>query len=127
MPLTPKQERYASAVAAGLNRKEAAEAAGISQRQARDWLKANPEIRDRIGELSERATGYAVAILTQNLAEAALALAELLKPENPPQVRLNAARAIIADYVSLKTFADLEAKLERIQSRMAKFEVLRSA
>jgi hypothetical protein len=118
MALTPKQERFAELVASGRSQQKAAEAVGITPRQARNWLRDVPELRERIHELSTEAQGQAVAILSSNLTKAAETLGELLEPEHSDQTRLAAARGIIADFVALRQYVDLLAEVDRLKRQV---------
>jgi hypothetical protein len=118
--LTHKQQRFAELVASGKSHQKAAEALGVTGRTGRKWLQDCPELRERILELSGNAQRRAVEILSTSLTSAAETLAELMKPEQPAPVRLGAARAIIADYLSMRQFIDLTREMEAIKSLVAR-------
>jgi hypothetical protein len=120
MALTPKQERYAEAIASGKNRKEAAEAADIGVRMASEWLRTLPELNARIEELSKKVKADAVSILSANLATAANTMVELLGQDQPPAVRLSAARGIFADYAAIKQFSELESEITDLKAKVGK-------
>jgi hypothetical protein len=113
--LTPKQERFAELVAAGRSQQKAAEAVKISPRQARNWLRDNPEVRELINGLSVEAQRQAVTVLSTLLMAAAETMGEMLKPKHPASIRLAAARGVIADFVALRQYVDLVAEMQQVK------------
>jgi hypothetical protein len=68
--LTQKQLRFAELVASGRSQQKAAAAVGISPRQAQNWMRDIPELRERIDQLSRDAQAQAVQILSSLLTAA---------------------------------------------------------
>jgi hypothetical protein len=126
VPLTEKQERFAEFVASGRSQQKAAEAAGISPRQARTWLKDNPELREKINELSADMQRQSVRILEALLTSAAVTLGEMMKPERPDQIRLAAAREVFDSFLAMKQYTDLLGVVEGLKQQVAELMGARS-
>lgn len=114
--LSAKQQRFAELVASGLSQTKAAQSVGVSPRQARKWLADNPALRERINELSAEIASKAVQHLTASLLRAAKTLRKLMTSSYPAQIQLAAARGTIADFVALRQFTDLAARVEALEA-----------
>jgi hypothetical protein len=112
-----KDELLALAVATGRDRAGAAKAAGVSEptvtRRMRD-----PDFRARVAELRAAMVDRAVGLLSAAAAAAVAKLATLLKSENE-RVSLRTAVAILENVVRLKTAAELEERLARVEAALA--------
>jgi AcrR family transcriptional regulator len=108
-------ESLALALAAGATVQAAARRAGVSERTAYRRL-ADPDFCGQVNqaraELVRQATGQLVAAAT----DAAATLQELLCANQPPRIRLGAARAILELGVRLREEGELEERLRRLEA-----------
>jgi hypothetical protein len=116
-PLSPKDEALALELARGKTRVEAAKAMGLGERTVYTKL-ARPEFSRRVRDLRAEFIGDAVGRLTEASTAAADTLKELLAPEVAPTVRLGAARAVLADLVSLAFHQSVEERLLEVERRL---------
>jgi hypothetical protein len=92
--LSPRQERAAQLVAAGLTLRAAAEQVGAGERSVQRWY-ATPAFRERVRQLQSEACGRIHACLLSCAGEAVVRLVKLLDSSNPA-VSLGAAKEILA-------------------------------
>jgi len=116
-PLSPKDELLALALAQGKTRAQAAAAVGLGERTVYTKL-ARPEFAQRVRDLRAELLDRAVGHLTEAAEEAAMTLRELLAKDVPPTVRLGAARAVLADLVSLAFHASVEERLASLEAKL---------
>jgi len=115
--LSAKDELLALALAQGKTRKAAGLACSVAERTV--YLKlSRQEFQLRVQELRGEMLGRAVARLTASAETAAETLQELLGAGMPPTVRLGAARAVLAELISLAYHEGVEARLAELESRL---------
>src|SRR5262245_56284774 len=107
-------EVLAGHLAAGLPHAQAAAKAGVSERTVRRRL-ANAKFRKLVEELKGEAVGRAVNILGRTMSGAAVELAKLLK-SGDEKTRLQASKAIIELGLKARQHADLERRLDELES-----------
>jgi hypothetical protein len=107
----------ALAVAAGQTLRDAAPAAGVSERTAaRRW--ADATFRHRVNELRADMVQRSMGRMAESMTEAAGVLRQLLGAESE-SVRLGAARSLLELGVKLRESVELEQRLLAIERRMA--------
>ncbi|CEF49318.1 unnamed protein product [uncultured bacterium] len=103
------------ALAAGKSVREAARAAGVSERTATRRL-ADPAFHRRVAELRAEMMGRAVGTMADGAADAAATLRKLLKAKGE-SVRLGACRALLELGVKLRESVDFEARLAALEGK----------
>jgi hypothetical protein len=116
--LTPRQEAAALALAGGKTVKQAAKAAGCSERSVHYW-QADPVFAARLAELRTQLFGAAVGQLAGLAAKATAALAKLLRAKSET-VRLGTCRAILDAGARLREGVELAARMDALERRLAK-------
>ena len=114
--LSPKQEEYARLLALGVSKEEASKQVGVTARQARTWVRRNPEIEAMVRELGKASEARSITLLSSLLAKAAATMGSLLAPAVPPGVRLRAATAIFTVHLALRQVGDLADELEALKT-----------
>ena len=104
------------ALAAGKTVREAARAAGISERTATRRV-ADPAFRRRVAELRAEMVSLALGKLADGMSDAAGTLRKLLKAKGE-SVRLGACRAMLEMGVKLRESVELEAQLTALESKL---------
>jgi len=107
-------EPMAIAVAAGSSIKAAAEAVRCSTQTAYN-ISATSEFRSRVSEIRSELTTAAVGRLTAAASEAVDTLRSLLDAANEPSVRLNAAKAILANLGPISEHGELRQRIDAIE------------
>ena len=79
---------------------------------------SRPDFARRVRDLRGEFVNSAVGRLTEAATKAADTLKELLAPEVAPTVRLGAARAVLADLVSLAFHQSVEERLLEVERRL---------
>jgi transposase len=115
--IRPGEGQLITALAAGQSIAEAAAEAGISERTARRWL-AEEELRHRVADARSELTKQALAQLAGAAADAVTTLKDLLTSESD-NTKLGAARAILANLISLKEHHELEERLSKLEAQFA--------
>jgi len=111
------RELVAAALARGEKQEDAAAQGKVSARTVRNWL-AEPAFSTRVAEIRGELVKAAAGRLVDGMAEAADVLRKLLKNRDP-HVRYKSARAIIELGVKCQELAELQARVEEIESRLA--------
>jgi hypothetical protein len=105
------------ALACGATVENAARQAGVSPRTAHRRM-ADKKFRRRLhlarADMAQRTAGA----LTAATLEAVRTLMELLKPPNPPAVRLGASRTILEMSLKLREATDWEERLAALEERL---------
>lgn len=110
--------QLAIAIAAGESIAAWAKQHAVARRTAYEWSRSK-EVRRRVSALRRRALDRAVGKLTRGALSAADVLLKLATGEEQQAgVRLQAARAILADLASLSDFAKMERRMARIERRL---------
>ena len=110
--------------AAGMSIRDAAKAANCSEKTAYT-LAGTAEFKSRVSEIRTQFTAEAVGKLTSAATEAVDTLRSLLEATNEPSVRLNAAKAILANLGPLAELHELRARIDRIESQGTMLRVAR--
>ena len=114
MATSGKPEALALAIASGSTIKEAAAVAGCSTRSAYR-LSSSPKFRCRVASIRSEITGQAVGRLTHAATYAADTLLALLSEDFEPSIRLNAAKAILANIGPISELAELRSRLDALE------------
>ena len=107
-------EPLAIAVAAGSSIKAAAEAVRCSAQTAYN-ISATHEFRTRVSTIRTAMTAQAVGRLAAAASEAVDTLRSLLDATNEPSVRLNAAKAILANLGPISEHGELRQRIDQIE------------
>ena len=108
----------ALAMAGGSTVKAWADAHGVADRTARTWSNS-PEVRDQVEAIRREVLDRAVGRLSDNAIAAADEIARLVKEAASEAVRLQAARAVLADLMTVSNYAALEGRLADMERRIA--------
>lgn len=109
-----KFQALATLIASGRTISSAATELGISRRTAYRNAKKD-SFQSRVAAIRDEITSAAVGTLSQAASQAAATLSGLLHEDFEPQIRLNAAKAILASLTPL-------VELGEIRQRVAKLE-----
>lgn len=101
-----QKDRLALAVASGRSATSAAKALGIPERTGRRWAN-DTEFRRLVVKLRNQIMARAAGRLASLASKAAVTLGKLLESSDP-EIRLKAARAILADGLAVKEGVRLE-------------------
>ena len=107
----------AAALACGSTVAAAAVAGGVSESCVAKWLRT-PVFRARVRRIQTEAVGRAVGLLSEAMAEAALALRELLLSDSE-SVRLRAATAILTAGLNVVEVRDLAERVAALEEQGA--------
>jgi hypothetical protein len=110
-------ELLALAVASGQTLRDAAAAAGVSERTAAR-RRADPEFLRRVNDLRADMTRCALGRLADSMGEAAGKLRELLSAE-ADSVKLGAARSILQLGAELRAAVEMEERLRALEQALA--------
>lgn len=113
----PGEHQFVAALAVGKSITEASQEAGISQRTAYRWL-AESEIKQNIEIARSEMTKQALAELSGVASDAVKTLKDLLTSESD-NTKLGAARAILANLISLKEHHELEERIAKLEAQFA--------
>jgi AcrR family transcriptional regulator len=100
-----------------LTASEAAAAAGVSERTVRRRL-SDPEFKNLVDESRTELLDAALVRLTSQAIHAVDTLAGLMKPQEPPSVRLGAAKAILDFGLRLRAEGELGDRLSAIEDHL---------
>jgi hypothetical protein len=109
----------ALALATGGTVKAWADAKGVAERTARTWSHS-PEVVRQVQEIRREAVDRAVGKLSEGATVAAEKIARLVQEAGSESVQLSAARAVLADLMSVSNYAALEQRLVELERRMAR-------
>jgi transposase-like protein len=112
-----RQEAAAMALATGRTIRAAAQKANVSERALRNWM-AEEGFRARVDELRSLMFRRAVGVLCSLAARAGRTLGKLLGSESE-KVQLGAAKTILESTPRLREAADLAARLEILEAKLA--------
>jgi len=117
-------EPLAVSVAGGSSIKAGAVNVGCSLQSAYN-ISATAEFRQRVSEIRTELTTEAVGKLTSACTAAVDTLRELLGPENEPNIRLNASKAILASVGPMSESGELRARIDAIESQGTSLRIAR--
>ena len=112
-------EALATSVAGGATIRAASGSAKCSESQAYR-ICSTVEFRSRVSEIRSEVTSQAVGKLTDAATKACDTFVQLLANDNEPSVRLNAAKAILANLGPMTELGELRARLDRIEAGQSK-------
>src|SRR5262245_52014284 len=116
--LSPRQERVAVALAAGMSIEGAAKKHHCAAQTVKTWLRDKPAFRVRIRWLRTQMTERAVGLLIDGTAEAAWTLRHLLKSKSET-MRLKAADAILNHAAQMRALVELSDRIADIEAKQA--------
>jgi transposase-like protein len=111
-----KFENLALLLASGSSIKNASQQLGIGARTAYR-ISASDKMKNRVSQLRTEVASSTVGTLTLAASEAAAALRELLDSSNPPAVRLNSAKAVLASLSAISELGELRARIDALESK----------
>jgi transposase-like protein len=111
-----KFENLALLLASGSSIKNASQQLGIGARTAYR-ISASDKMKNRVSQLRTEVASSTVGVLTLAASEAAAALRELLDSSNPPAVRLNSAKAVLASLSAISELGELRARIDALESK----------
>lgn len=109
-------ELLTTAVAGGQSIRAAAATCGCSESHAYHFSHTQ-EFKQRVNELRTEATSEALGRLSSAATAAVATLIQLLKPDNEPSIRMNAAKAILNSLGPMAELSELRARLDAIESQ----------
>ena len=89
----------------------------VPVRTARTWSNS-PEVRKLVRRIRRRVIDRAVGRLSKNATAAADEIVRLAKKAASEAVRLNAARAVLAELMAVSNYATLEGRLAEVERRI---------
>ena len=113
-----KKAALALAIAGGGAVRAWADANGVPPRTAYSWSRS-PEVRALVGRIRRRAIDRAIGRLSKHANAAAETIRKLADSATSEAVRLQAARAVLADLITVTNYAALEARLDAVERRIA--------
>ena len=108
-------ESLAMSIASGSTIRAASKVAGCSESQAYR-ICSTQEFRSRVSEIRTEITSQAVGQLTDAAVLAVATIVSLLGEANEPAVRLNAAKAILANLGPLSELGELRSRLDALEN-----------
>ena len=109
-------EALALALATGSSVKSASVQLGIGARTAYR-IAASDKMKTRVASIRTEIASGTVGTLTLAASEAASTLRELLDSSNPPAVRLNACKAVLASLSAISELGELRARIDALESK----------
>ena len=116
MAASGKFESLALLLASGTSVKAAAQQLGIGARTAYR-IASSDKMKTRVASIRSEVASSTVGTLTQAASEAASTLRSLLDPSNPPAVRLNACKAVLASLSAISELGELRARIDALESK----------
>jgi hypothetical protein len=107
----------ALAMAGGINVGEWARQNEVNKRTAYTWSRSD-EVRDKIADIRRRAVDRAVGRLSRNATAASMIIIKLARKATSEAVKLQAARAILADLMVVSNYAAIEQRLAEVERRL---------
>ena len=109
-------EALALLLASGTSVKSASVQLGIGSRTAYR-IAASDKMKARVASIRTEIASSTVGILTEAASEAASALRSLLSESNPPMVRLNACKAVLASLSAISELGELRARIDALEKK----------
>ena len=104
----------ALAIAAGGTVRAWAKQHDVPERTAYTWARS-PEVQKQVRRIRRRAIDRAIGRLSQHAAAAADQIARLAKDALSEAVRFQAARAVLADLMTVSNYAALEERITELE------------
>ena len=115
-------EQIIAALLTAGTHKKAAEAVGLSQTQLYARMRKDA-FKAKLAEAKRRVLESATVAAQGRLGEAVATMAAIMgNEENAPQVRLNAAEALLRNGLKLTEQADILERMEQLEAAVAEFE-----
>jgi hypothetical protein len=111
-------DKLALALARGLSMRRAAREAGLAETTARRRAAA-PGFRARVDAFRREAIDRAVGKLASAAGRAADTMVEHLDGKNSPDVRLKAARGILADLLAVRAHEELAERIAELEAKLS--------
>jgi len=112
-----QQYQFAVAMATGQRVSVWAKKNGVPRRTCYNWTKTK-EYRLTVQEVHRRTLNRAVGQFARNLTEAAELIWTLARDAKSESVRLQAARAIVKEFMKVREHADLEEQMVDVERRL---------
>lgn len=109
-------EALALLLASGTSVKAASQQLGIGARTAYR-IASSDKMKTRVASIRSEVASSTVGTLTQAASEAASTLRELLDPSNPPMVRLNSAKSILAALQPISELGELRKRIDALEAK----------
>jgi hypothetical protein len=116
MATSGKFESLALLIASGSSVKAASVQLGIGARTAYR-IASSDKMKTRVASIRTEVASGTVGVLTLAASEAASTLRELLDASNPPMVRLNACKAVLASLSAISELGELRARIDALESK----------
>ena len=116
MASSGKFESLALLLASGSTVKAASVQLGIGARTAYR-IAASDKMKTRVASIRTEIASGTVGELTLAASEAASTLRSLLDESNPPMVRLNACKAVLASLSAISELGELRARIDALESK----------
>jgi hypothetical protein len=113
-----RKAELALALARGGTVTEWAKNNDVPERTAFTWARCR-EVLDEVDAIRRAATETAVGCLSESATAAAREIVRLMQEANSEAVRLSAARAVLADLMTVSNYAALERRLADLERRIA--------
>jgi len=113
-----QKANLALAMAGGSTVKAWADANGVADRTARTWSKS-PEVLDQVEAIRRAVLDRTIGRLSDNATAAADEIARLFREASSEAVRLQAARAVLAELMVVSSYAALEGRMAEVERRIA--------
>ena len=113
-----QKANLALAMAAGSTVKAWADANGVAERTARTWSHSK-EVLDQVEAIRREVLDRTVGRLSDNATAAADEIARLFREASSEAVRLQAARAVLAELMVVSSYAALEGRMAEVERRIA--------
>jgi hypothetical protein len=116
--LTPRQRRYAMALAKGATAGQAAKAAGVSERTGRHWRRQRPEMERFIRARQAEDMALGRAVLVSGVAKCSRALVSMGSGRVPADAaRITACRVVLDTANGWTDLADVIARLDVLEAQ----------
>jgi hypothetical protein len=112
-----RKGELALALAGGTTVKAWAESNGVAERTAYAWARSR-EVLDQVDAIRRTVFEQAIGQLSNHVTEAAAEIARLAKEADSESVRLSAARAVLAELMSVSSYAALDRRMVDIERRL---------
>jgi hypothetical protein len=112
-----QKANLALAMAGGSTVKAWADANGVADRTARTWSKS-PEVLEQVEAIRREVLDRTIGRLSDNAAAAADEIARLFREASSEAVRLQAARAVLAELMVVSSYAALEGRMAEVERRV---------
>ena len=112
-----QKANLALAMAGGSTVKAWADANGVADRTARTWSKS-PEVLDQVEAIRREVLHCTIGRLSDNATVAVDEIVRLVKDAASEAVRLQAARAVLAELMVVSSYATLEGRMAEVERRI---------